>query len=105
MKNKAELIAALTAKGVACDESMTVAALQELATKNSIDLKKEKPPTEIGGAGNGGGGPTEVPAGKPPVAPPAALANDDVEWRVKAGLSREQAMEVAARQREEDTRK
>jgi len=99
MKNKTELLASLKEKGVACDETMTVPVLQELATKNGIEIKKEKTPG--GGTGtpgeSGGGAGSEASA---PAAP--ASAADDIEWRVRAGLSREQATEVAARQRQED---
>jgi hypothetical protein len=99
MKTKPELIAALTAKGVPCDDTMTVVILQELATKNGIDLKKEKADA---GAGDGGGRSIETTIEKKATPAPAAAAADDIEWRVRAGLTRDQAIEVAARQRETD---
>lgn len=99
MKTKPELIAALTAKGVPCDDTMTVAILQDLATKNGIDLKKEKADA---GAGDGGGGSIETTIEKKGTPAPDAAATDDIAWRVAAGLSYEQAVECSNRQKEAD---
>ncbi len=84
--NKTEIIALLLAAGIACDETMTVAALKELAAANNVSLVKEKPVLP------------EVPEEEEP-----ELSIDDlVAAKVAAGLTFEQALEVIKRQAEAD---
>jgi hypothetical protein len=84
--NKTEILAALRAANVACDDSMTVPQLKELAAANNVSLvKASKPAAEDTPAAEDGPSDDELIAAK-----------------VAAGLRYEQAVEVVASQRAAD---
>lgn len=86
--NKTEIIAALTAAGIPCDESLAVAALKELAAANNVSLVK-----------------SATIAVEPEEEELPVELKELIAIKVAAGLTFEQALEVIERQAAADAAK
>lgn len=111
--NKTEILAALRAANVPCDDAMTVPVLKELAAAHNVSLVKSSAASggAASGEGNTGtaqsvapGAPIITPEPEKPAKTRAAGPSDEelINAKVAAGLRYEQAVEVVANQRSAD---